>query len=257
MPGQTQTASDGPGSDGEVAPFATSAGAPGAPGGVIADPKEPSAQPGNPAGTLVTLGVDVVLPVVLYYSLHSAGFSSIVALVAGAAVPALGAAVKLIKNRQLDMLAVLVVASVALGIALSFASGSPRFLLAKDGLITGAWGAWMLVGPRGARPPTYVIARRLMEGRRTFGTASWEKLWEQSPDFRRMWRVTTVMWGLALLADAGIRILMAYALPVSVVPGLAGALYPVTVLVLQVVTNVYFHRAGLYRMLGARWASPT
>jgi hypothetical protein len=50
---------------------------------------------------------------------------------------------------------------------------------------------------------------------------------------------------------------MAYALPVSVVPGLAGALYPVTVLVLQVVTNVYFHRAGLYRMLGARWASPT
>ncbi|HEY6279486.1 MAG TPA: VC0807 family protein [Streptosporangiaceae bacterium] len=224
---------------------------------MTAGPEGPSARPGNPGGTLVTLGVDVVLPIVLYYSLHAAGFSSIVALAAGAAVPALGAAVKLIKNRHLDMLAVLVVASAALSIALSFVSGSPRFLLAKDGWITGAWGVWMLMGARAARPPTYVIARPLMEGRRIFGTASWEKLWEQSPDFRRMWRVTAVMWGLALLADAGIRILMAYALPVSVVPALAGALYPVTVLVLQVVTNVYFHRAGLYRMLGARWASRT
>ncbi len=46
---------------------------------------------------------------------------------------------------------------------------------------------------------------------------------------------------------------IAHSLPVDVAPGLGGALYPVTFVVLQVVTNVYYHRVGLYRILGARW----
>jgi hypothetical protein len=35
------------------------------------------------------------------------------------------------------------------------------------------------------------------------------------------------------------------------VPALGGALWPVTFVLIQVVTNVYYHRAGLYRILGA------
>ena len=42
-----------------------------------------------------------------------------------------------------------------------------------------------------------------------------------------------------------------WARPVSVVPGIGGALWPVTFIVIQVVTNLYDHRAGLYRLLGA------
>jgi hypothetical protein len=40
------------------------------------------------------------------------------------------------------------------------------------------------------------------------------------------------------------------------VPGLGGALYPVTFILLQLVTNVYYQMAGLNRMLGARWLAP-
>jgi hypothetical protein len=36
---------------------------------------------------------------------------------------------------------------------------------------------------------------------------------------------------------------------VGLVPGLGGALWPVTFLVLQVVTNVYFARSGFWRIL--------
>ncbi len=39
----------------------------------------------------------------------------------------------------------------------------------------------------------------------------------------------------------------------TVVPGLSGALWPVTFVVLQVITNIYYQVAGLNRMLGARW----
>jgi hypothetical protein len=42
---------------------------------------------------------------------------------------------------------------------------------------------------------------------------------------------------------------MAYALPVNVVPALGGALWPVTFVVLQIITNVYFMRLGFWRIL--------
>ena len=42
---------------------------------------------------------------------------------------------------------------------------------------------------------------------------------------------------------------MAFALPVGVVPALGGALWPVTFVILQVVTNAYFARAGFWRIL--------
>jgi hypothetical protein len=58
--------------------------------------------------------------------------------------------------------------------------------------------------------------------------------------------------GLTLLADAAVRVVTAYTLPVDVVPGFNGVLWAVLFLALQVVGNVYFHRAGLYRLLFTR-----
>jgi hypothetical protein len=42
---------------------------------------------------------------------------------------------------------------------------------------------------------------------------------------------------------------MAATLPIGVIPALGGALWPVTFIVLQVVTNVYFARSGFWRIL--------
>src|SRR6516162_8974488 len=58
-----------------------------------------------------------------------------------------------------------------------------------------------------------------------------------------------VIWGTAILADAVVRVLMAFALPIGVVPALGGALWPVTFAILQGMTNIYFARAGLWRIL--------
>lgn len=110
-----------------------------------------------------------------------------------------------------------------------------------------------------SRPATFTISRALLEGRRVYDSAirswvrpadlSWDELWERVPRFRRIWRTCTIIWGTAILADAVARVLMAAALPVSVVPALGGALWPVTFVILQVVTNVYFARAGFWRIL--------
>ena len=45
---------------------------------------------------------------------------------------------------------------------------------------------------------------------------------------------------------------MAWTLPVDAVPALGAALWPVTFVVLQVITNVYFYRPGQWLILRER-----
>lgn len=216
----------------------------------------PSPSPVSLRRQLALLVLDIGAPIGLYYGLRAAGVSNLVALGAGAVVPAVGVVVQLVTRRRLDGVGGVVVVSVLATIALSLITDSSRFLLARDGFITALWGLWFLATLRAQwarRPAAFTLARPLMEGRRAFGSASWGQLWAGEPEFRRIWRVSTIVWGVGLLADAVLRVLMSYTLPIAVVPALAGALWPVTFILIQLVTNVYYHRAGLYRLLGAPW----
>lgn len=219
---------------------------------------------GHRAAVMVML--NLVAPIALYYGLRMAGVGDLRALLIGAVVPGLSAIFTLIRHRRIDGLALFMIATLLLTGGVSLLTGSPRFLLAKDGLLTVVWGAWFFVSLLGGRPVTFTFSRPLLEGRRVFAAASrtwekpsgesWDALWERLPRFRRVWRVSTVIWGVATLLDAALRVLMAYTLPVDRVPALGGALWPVTFLVLQVITNVYFFRAGLWDMLRGERDSP-
>jgi hypothetical protein len=106
-----------------------------------------------------------------------------VALGAGALVPAVGVIVQLITRRRLDGVGGVVVVSVLATIALSLLTDNPRFLLAREGFITAMWGVWFLATLRARRPAAFRLARPLMEGRRSFGQASWDELWATEPAF--------------------------------------------------------------------------
>ena len=182
--------------------------------------------------------------------------TNLLALSAAAVLPALGAVYALIVRRRADGVALLVLATMAVSIAVSVIARQPRFLLAKDGLITGVWGLWFIATVRARRPAAFIFARPLMESLPIYTARSWDALWEAERSFRRIWRVSTVLWGTGMLIDAAIRVVISYTLPISVVPGVGGALWPVTFLALQVVTNIYYQMAGLNRLLGARWERP-
>ena len=201
----------------------------------------------------------IVVPIVAYYALRAAGASVWLALAAGAVLPTAGTVIGLVRRRSADRMGLMMVAALLLSTVLSLATGSPRVLLARDGMLTAAWAGYMYASMLAARPVTFVIARPLLEGRRVYDAASrgwvrpapqtWDELWQRVPRFRRIWRVCTLIWGTAILADAVIRVIMAATLPLGIVPGLNGALWPVTFVVLQVITNVYFSRAGFWRIL--------
>jgi hypothetical protein len=207
---------------------------------------------------LARLAFSIGGPAALFYLLRAEGVSELAALAAGAVLPALGALFTLVVRHRVDNVSLLMLATMGLALLTSVLTGSPRFLLAKDGLLTGAWGIWFLCSARGQRPAALIFGRPLMEPMRLFTVRSWDLLWDIEPKFRRIWRVASVMWGVGLLIDAAVRVVISYTLPVDIVPALGGLLYPITFAVLQVAGNIYFHRAGLYQLLGARWlaASP-
>jgi len=217
---------------------------------------EAERRPAPLRGQLARYALDIAAPIALYYLLHGAGASNLLALSAGAAVPACSTLFTLLTKRRVDAVALLVLASFVASIGASLLSHNARFLLAKEGLITGVWGAWFLASAAAHRPAAFVFARPLMEGRKMFPARSWDSLWHTEPQFRRIWRISSVIWGSALLLDAAVRVWMSYALPIHVVPGLGGLLWPVTFVAIQIVTNLYYRRAGLFAILGARWATP-
>lgn len=197
---------------------------------------------------LADLVVDVAVPVALYYVLRAAGASVYLALLVGAVVPAVSSVIKAVRRRTLDRLGVFMLSTMLAGVVVALIAGSPRFLLAKDGWVTAAVGIWFLISSRGSRPMAFVFARAAMEGRGPFKT-SWATLWDTSAPFRRSWRISSLIWGVGLLIDAVVRVIMAYTLPVDLVPALSTALLPVTVVILVGLDQINQRQAGLRHML--------
>ncbi len=196
---------------------------------------------------VLLFAVDFIAPLALFYALTTAGVSLYVALIASAVASSIGTVVSLLRGGagRVSLWTVLSLAA----LALSFLAGSERFLLAKESLLTATVGAWFLLSTHAERPLAYQFARPLLEGRRRFSTRPWDQLWEESPGFRRIWRVSSVMWGIATLLDAVLRVVLAYTLPVQTVPAYSTALLIGTWLIMQVLTNVYYASAGLWPML--------
>lgn len=206
--------------------------------------RERGSQPAPRGGRyLLLLAGNILASLALYYGLRAAGLGTYQTLLIWALAPAASAAFSFARHRAVDQLSLFILIMPLLSAAVALLTGSPRFLLAKDGGITAVTGIWFLLSLRAQRP--------LLEGSRLLGPAcaSWDDLWERVPQFRRLWRVATVMWGIGTLLDALVRVVMAYTLPVDVVPALGTFLWPVTFIALQVPTNLYFHHAGFLAIL--------
>ncbi len=211
---------------------------------------------GRPRRPAISLVADNAVPLGLYYGLRAAGLGIYLTLIIAAAVPAALAADRLARWRRIDGLAVYVLTTMLLSTVVSLIAGSPRFLLAREGWLTAVTGLWFIGSVWVERPLTFHYGRAFLEQRTArLGVAwTWDEIWERSPRFRRIWRTGSVLWGVGLLADAAVRVLMAYTLPIDSVPALGTALYVVTSVVLSLLTGAYYHRAGLFDRTSALYA---
>jgi hypothetical protein len=208
---------------------------------------------------LLWFAFDLLAPTALLYVLLWLGSGLYVALLASASVSAVSALVSYRSGVGSQRFAPYMLALTLAGFGVALVTGSDRFLLAKESLLTAMVGFWFLGSIWTARPLTYQFTRPLLEGRwgRRWGLHGppWELLWEREPRFRRIWRASSAMWAAATLIDAALRVVIAYTFPVEAVPVTQLGLFVVTGLLMQVATNVYYTRAGLWLLVRGGGAS--
>jgi len=160
--------------------------------------------------------IDIGVPVGTYYLLRNAfGVSLWLSLALSSIGPAVRAVAGLMAERKLNPLAMLMLAVNLAGIAVSFLTGDPRAMIAKDSVVSSVI-AFAILG-------SVVLRRPLMSaGLKPFMTkgeprraAAWDRLATASLRFRRLELLFSTVWGVTLLAECAARLAGAYLLPVT------------------------------------------
>jgi hypothetical protein len=198
------------------------------------------------------LTLDAVVPLVVYYVVRAFGASPWTALVAGAAVPLLRMVAAAADRRRVETTGWFTLSVLAAGTAVGLLTADPRLLMARESYLTGVAGLWILATLLARHPLVYTATIRIVPAH----TAStWQRAWDTSHEFRRVMRGMTLGFGLAFLTDAAARVVMAYTLPLDLVPLLSAVLLVVLLIGVVQAGKAY----GLRRLtdvLGPPLAAP-
>ncbi len=149
---------------------------------------------------------DIAGPLAAYSLLRSAGLSAVSALVLSGVLPGVAVLGGLIRHRRLDAVGALVLAGIAVGTVLGLLSGNARLVLVEGSVPTAVFGLLCLGSLWSRRPLIFRFALEFM-GADTPRGRDFDGLW-QYPGFRHAFRLFTVVWGVAYLAEAAARIVI-------------------------------------------------
>ncbi|WP_417216782.1 VC0807 family protein [Arthrobacter sp.] len=185
--------------------------------------------------SLILMLVEVIVPLALFYILRAVGVGQWAALLISGAAPLLALAYRWIAYRRIEMSSIFTLSILVAGTLIGLLTGDPRLLVARESYLTGIVGLWMIGTLWAARPFILVATMPLLP---PATAATWDANWRQETVFRKVMRAMTLAWGCAFLVDAVARIVMAYTLPLDIVP-LAGT----ALLVLLLIAVVQFSKA--------------
>ncbi len=174
---------------------------------------------------------DVGLPAVVYYAGRALGYDVLPALAAAGVAALIRVAFVAVVHRRLDGLGALVGATFAVLLVASLLTGDPRILLARESLLSGAAGILLVGSCLIGRPLVYTLARKVNAGKPEL-LAEWDERWRSHPRFRRRFMMLSAVIGGVLLADAIVRLVLVYLLPVDVMANLSPVLHVVSLAVL-------------------------
>jgi hypothetical protein len=163
---------------------------------------------------LIELGVNFFLPW-LAYRLALPHWGELVALYASAVPPILWSMIEFARRRRVDSVSALVLLGIALSIGVMALGGSPRLLLVRESLISGAIGAAFVVSLLFSRPLIFYLARATVGREAEGGAARFETAWNERPTLRRSIRMMTVVWGVGLVIENLLRTWMAWNWPIE------------------------------------------
>jgi hypothetical protein len=186
---------------------------------------------------VTTLFYDVGLSVIAYFVAELLGASNYVSLLAGTVVSGLRVLWVALRQRRVDPFALFLLALFGAGLAVSFATGDARFILAKDAAGSCTAGLVFLGSCIVKRPIAYYAAQRFA---RSAGSAQHEEFQAtaRSDLMRARWYRVSLVWGIALLLDVSLRVAAIYLLPIGLAANLSQVLM-VTVYTLLMLWTIF------------------
>lgn len=186
------------------------------------------------AGIVWGIVFNAVIPVVLYkLAKRYYSASEFTALVIAAAFPVGKSAFDLLRYRRSDPISILVLLGIATdGVAILF-GGSPRLLLVRESMFSGAFGMACFLSLLLPRPMMFYFSRYFMAGTDEMRQARFDASWQLS-EVRFCHRLVTTVWGCVFACELLIRIVLIYTLSAALVliisPILMGTLTVITLI---------------------------
>jgi hypothetical protein len=162
------------------------------------------------APRLVIVGI---LPVVAYAILRPHVASDGMALTAVMVIPLADVLTERARHKRFEPLGMIVLIGIAVGLVAAVAlHGDTLMLKVRESLVTGVFGIICLVSLTARRPVTFYLARAFATGGNVNEVAQFNARWEL-PTVPARFRLTTLVWGIGLVGEAGLRIALALVLP--------------------------------------------
>jgi hypothetical protein len=98
-------------------------------------------------------------------------------------------------------------------IAVSFWTGDPRVMLAKDGAVSSTVGIAILLSVLAGRPLMTAGLKPMLVKADGAKVMAFDKLSGTSPRFRRLELMFSAVWGVTLLSECAARVFCAFTLP--------------------------------------------
>lgn len=150
---------------------------------------------------------DIAAPLVAYYLLRQAGMTAVTALLLSGVFPVAGVTITAVRNRRLDVVGTLVLAGIAVGTAVGLVSHSARALLIEGSVPTAVFGIACLGSLRARRPLFFSVVLEFT-GPDSAKGREMTRLWGLG--YGRIFRVITAVWGVGLLIEAALRVIIVY-----------------------------------------------
>ena len=199
-----------------------------------------------PLGSIVwSIVLNAIIPVILYkLTKRYVSRSEFTALVAATSFPLGKSIFDLARSGRVDPVSIVVLLGIATdGVALLF-GGSPRLLLIRESLFTGAFGLACLVSLLLPRPMMFYFGRHFIAGTDPQRQARFNASWQLS-EVRFCNRLITTVWGCAFVAELILRIILIYSVSVATVLIISPLLLGTLTIITMIWAFSYGRRVGL------------
>jgi hypothetical protein len=185
------------------------------------------------------IALNAAIPLGCYFVMRRLFSSSeLTALLVATIFPVFQSGYDVVRKREIDPVAVLVLLGLATGIAAVLIGGDPHLLLIRESFFTGAFGIACLASLTFQRPIMFYFARYFMAGGNPQRRKEIDDRWRY-PAVRRAHRVVTLVWGIVFAGEFVARTLLVYTVPAPVVLGVSPIIFGMATILLILWTFRY------------------